>query len=173
MPEPEPLQRDSIATPIGELVIIADDQGRLRAVDWRDHEPRMLQLLARHCGKGGFALQARRNPGGLSAALRAYFKGDLAAINDLKVHTLGTDFQRAVWRVLRRIPCGATISYAELARRVGRPAARRAVGMANGSNPISVVVPCHRVIGADGSLTGYGGGIARKRWLLEHELARG
>ena len=173
MPEPERLQRDSIATPIGELVIIADDKGRLRAVDWTDHEARMLQLLARHCGKGGFALAARRDPGGSSAALRAYFKGDLAALDDLKVHTMGTDFQRAVWRALRRIPCGETISYAELARRVGRPTATRAVGMANGSNPISIVVPCHRVIGAEGSLTGYGGGIDRKRWLLEHEQARG
>lgn len=170
MPEPQTLQLDRIATPIGELVIIADGKGRLRAVDWSDHEPRMLQLLGRHCGKAGFVLIPRRNPGGLSAAMRAYFKGDLAVIDDLPVDTLGTDFQRAVWRQLRRIPCGETISYGDLARRIGRPAAMRAVGLANGSNPISIVVPCHRVIGSDGSLTGYGGGIQRKRWLLAHEL---
>jgi methylated-DNA-[protein]-cysteine S-methyltransferase len=83
----------------------------------------------------------------------------------------GTDFQRTVWQALRRIPCGTTISYGELARRIGRPAAVRAVGLANGANPVGVVVPCHRVIGADGSLTGYGGGIERKRWLLAHERA--
>lgn len=169
MPEPQDLQLDRIATPIGELVIIADGKGRLRAVDWSDHAPRMLQLLGRHCGKTGFVLSPRRNPGGLSAAMRAYFKGDLAVIDDLPVDTLGTDFQRAVWRQLRRIPCGETISYGDLARRIGRPAAMRAVGLANGSNPISIVVPCHRVIGSDGSLTGYGGGIQRKRWLLAHE----
>jgi methylated-DNA-[protein]-cysteine S-methyltransferase len=101
--------------------------------------------------------------------MRAYFAGNLTAIDDLPVATGGTDFQRQVWRALRQIPCGETISYGELARRIDRPAAVRAVGLANGSNPISVVVPCHRVIGSDGSLTGYGGGIERKRWLLTHE----
>ncbi len=85
--------------------------------------------------------------------------------------TDGTDFQRAVWRELRRIPSGKTISYAELAKRIGRPKAVRAVGLANRSNPISIVVPCHRVIGSDGSLTGYGGGMERKDWLLRHEGA--
>lgn len=173
MPEPLPLLIDRMATPIGELVIIADDKGRLRAVDWSDHEPRMLQLLARHCGKGGYSLTGRRDPNGLATALRAYFKGDLSAIDALPAETLGTDFQRAVWRQLRRIPCGKTISYAELAHRVDRPRAVRAVGLANGSNPISIVVPCHRVIGSDGSLTGYGGGMHRKQWLLEHERAIG
>jgi methylated-DNA-[protein]-cysteine S-methyltransferase len=167
------LQIDRIDTPIGELVVIADHAGRLRAIDWRDHEPRMLQLLARHCGKGGFELDERRDPGGLSTAMRSYFKGRHTAIEDLPVETLGTEFQRAVWRALRGIRCGETISYAELARRIGRPAAIRAVGLANGSNPISIVVPCHRVIGSDGSLTGYGGGIERKRWLLAHENATG
>ena len=83
--------------------------------------------------------------------------------------TAGTDFQREVWRALRGIPCGTTLSYGELARRIGRPNAVRAVGLANGANPIGVVVPCHRVIGSNGSLTGYGGGIERKRWLLDHE----
>jgi len=87
------------------------------------------------------------------------------------VQTAGTPFQRAVWRALREIPRGATESYSKLAQRIGRPTAVRAVGLANGSNPIGIVVPCHRVIGANGSLTGYGGGMERKRWLLEHERA--
>jgi methylated-DNA-[protein]-cysteine S-methyltransferase len=99
----------------------------------------------------------------------AYFSGELTAIDTLPVATGGTEFQRLVWSELRRIPCGASISYSELARRIGRPAAVRAVGLANGANPIGIVVPCHRVIGANGTLTGYGGGIERKRWLLAHE----
>ena len=84
----------------------------------------------------------------------------------------GTPFQRAVWAALRRIPAGETLSYGQLAAQIGKPKAVRAVGLANGSNPVGVVVPCHRVIGADGSLTGYGGGLPRKLWLLEHEGAR-
>lgn len=171
MPEPIALDIDRIATPIGELVIIADSKGRLRAIDWTDHEARLLQLLSRYCGKSGFTLHPRRDPGGLSTALRAYFKGDLCAIERLAVDTGGTDFQRSVWRELRRIPCGKTISYAELATRIGKPKAVRAAGLANGANPISIVLPCHRVIGSDGSLTGYGGGLHRKRWLLAHEQA--
>ncbi|MBK8159244.1 MAG: methylated-DNA--[protein]-cysteine S-methyltransferase [Rhodospirillaceae bacterium] len=173
VPEKLKLLIDRMATPIGELVVIADENGRLRAVDWSDHEPRMLTLLARHCGRAGYTLTRQPDPGGLSTALRAYFKGDLGAINKLKVETDGTDFQRAVWRQLRLIPCGKTISYADLAQRVEKPKAVRAVGLANGSNPISIVVPCHRVIGSDGSLTGYGGGLHRKQWLLEHERAIG
>ena len=90
-------------------------------------------------------------------------------IDTLKVATGGTEFQRTVWAALRGSPCGATWSYAQLARQIGRPSAVRAVGHANGSNPISIVVPCHRVVGANGTLTGYGGGLARKRWLLAHE----
>jgi methylated-DNA-[protein]-cysteine S-methyltransferase len=108
-------------------------------------------------------------PRTLTDALGAYFAGDLHAIDPLETRTGGTHFQQRVWTELRRIPAGGTITYGELARRIGRPAACRAVGLANGSNPISIVVPCHRVIGADGQLTGYGGGIARKRWLLDHE----
>jgi len=131
----------------------------------------MLELLGRYCGKAGFTLTPAKNPGGLSAALTRYFKGDLAAIDKLMTDTGGTDFQRKVWRELRRIPCGKTISYAELARRIGKPAAIRAAGLANGANPVSIVIPCHRVIGSDGSLTGYGGGLHRKEWLLSHENA--
>jgi methylated-DNA-[protein]-cysteine S-methyltransferase len=160
---------DRIATPIGELAIVVDELGRLRAVDWTDHDADMQRLLRLHYGKHGFSLRPAVNPRDLSTALAAYFAGDLAAIDALPVATGGTEFQRAVWRALREIRCGETVSYATLARRIGRASAVRAVGLANGSNPISVVVPCHRVIGSDGSLTGYGGGIERKRWLLAHE----
>ena len=162
---------DLIATPIGELAVVADEAGRLRAIDWTDHDSRMQQLLRRHYGANGFSLKPATNPGGLAAAMRTYFAGELGAIDNLPVATGGTEFQRTVWRALRQIPCGETITYAALARRIGRQAAMRAVGLANGSNPISIVVPCHRVIGSDGSLTGYGGGIERKRWLLAHEGA--
>lgn len=173
MPEPLHLLIARIATPIGELAIVADEDGRLRAVEWTDHDTNMRRLLRRHYGAGGFTLTPARDPAGLGTALRAYFAGELDAIADLPVATGGTEFQRQVWRALRKIPYGKTISYRTLASRIGRPTAVRAVGHANGSNPISVVVPCHRVIGTDGSLTGYGGGIARKRWLLAHEGAVG
>ncbi len=162
---------DRTATPIGELMVVADDEGRLRAIDWTDREAGMLRSLRLQYGPRGFALQPKRNPGGLTHAMAAYFKGDLGAIESLPVATNGTPFQRKVWRELRRIPAGATLSYAELARRIDRASAVRAVGHANGANPISIVVPCHRVVGSDGSLTGYGGGISRKRWLLAHEVA--
>jgi methylated-DNA-[protein]-cysteine S-methyltransferase len=169
MVEPLTLLIDRVKTPIGELAIVADEGGKLRAVEWTEHDDRMHRSFRLHYGEDGYALKKARNPAGLSAALRAYFDGELTAIDGLKVATGGTDFQKSVWKALRAIPCGETISYAALAQRVGRPKAVRAVGHANGDNPISVVVPCHRVIGTNGSLTGYGGGIARKRWLLAHE----
>jgi methylated-DNA-[protein]-cysteine S-methyltransferase len=165
------LRNDRLTTPIGELVVLTDRSGRLRAVDWTDHSDRLELLLERYYGSGGFTIEPGRDDFGHMAKFRAYFNGDLAAIETLPVETAGTAFQQIVWRALRDIPCGRTISYAELARRIGRPAAVRAVGLANGANPASIVVPCHRVIGANGSLTGYGGGIARKRWLLMHEAA--
>lgn len=163
------LFRDHLPTPIGDLIVIADAEGKLRAVDWTDYDARMTRLLDRAYGRNGYALQAKRDPGGLSSALRRYFKGDIAALATLPVAAPGTAFQSSIWRALRRIPDGTTISYAELARRIGKPKAVRAAGLANGQNPVSIVVPCHRVIGSDGSLTGYGGGLPRKRWLLEHE----
>jgi methylated-DNA-[protein]-cysteine S-methyltransferase len=163
---------DRIETPIGEMLIVADHDGNLRAVDWTDHETRMHRLLGLHYVEDGFRLEAARNPSRLTNAIGSYFAGELTAIDTLPVQTAGTSFQRAVWRALREINCGSTVSYAKLAERIGRPTAVRAVGLANGSNPIGVVVPCHRVIGADGSLTGYGGGIERKRWLLKHEGER-
>jgi len=107
----------------------------------------------------------------LTDAINRYFQGDLTAIDNLPTKTNGTPFQCEVWRALRSIPCGTTVSYMKLAKQIGRPAAVRAVGSTNGSNPVGIVVPCHRVIGSDGSLTGYGGGMERKLWLLNHEAS--
>jgi methylated-DNA-[protein]-cysteine S-methyltransferase len=163
---------DRVDTPIGELMIVADEAGNLRATDWTEYEVRMRRLLRLHYGKDGSTLEPTRNPNGLSSAIRSYFAGDLSVIDTLPVQTAGTPFQRQVWSALRGIACGTTVSYARLAERVGRPTAVRAVGLANGSNPVGVVVPCHRVIGSNGSLTGYAGGLERKRWLLEHESKR-
>lgn len=160
---------ETLATPIGELIVICDEEGRLRATDWTNYDKRMYRLLARHYGTDTFTLTLAQKRSMAALALAAYFDGDLLAIDSLPVDTGGTAFQRSVWRALRDIPAGQTVSYGELARRLGKPAAVRAVGLANGANPIGVVVPCHRVIGADGSLTGYGGGLERKRWLLNHE----
>lgn len=157
---------DHVDTPIGKLAVVSGS-GRLRAVGWTDGHARMERTL------DGVSIAPASDPWGLTAPLRAYFAGDVAAIDALPVEMHGTDFQRAVWRALREIPRGETISYGELARRIGRPAAVRAVGLANGANPVGIVVPCHRVIGANGKLTGYGGGLERKRWLLSHEQRGG
>ena len=166
------LNRELIPTPIGVIVLLTDARGRVRALDWDDYEARMQRFLRLHYGADGVTVSDRRGPSAARKTLEAYFAGDLDALDALEVETAGTPFQRAVWAALRGIPAGQTLSYGALAAQTGKPSAVRAVGLANGSNPIGVVVPCHRVIGADGSLTGYGGGLPRKRWLLEHEGAR-
>ena len=171
MVEPHKLRLDHLETPVGRLAIVADGDGRLCAVGWTDGHRRMERLLRGNPGGLAVSLVPESDPAGLTTALGAYFAGDLRAIDGLAVaFAAGTEFQRRVWQALRDIPCGETCSYGQLARRIGNPAAVRAVGLANGANPVGVVVPCHRVIGADGSLTGYGGGVERKRWLLAHEL---
>jgi methylated-DNA-[protein]-cysteine S-methyltransferase len=129
----------------------------------------MQLLLLRQYGKGAIQLTEASQPSAAGRSIQSYFEGDLDAIAGLPVAIQGTDFQRKVWHALRRIPVGQTISYGTLAASIGRPSAMRAVGLANGANPISVVIPCHRVIGANATLTGYGGGLDRKRWLLKHE----
>ena len=149
----------TIASPIGELLLASDGKsvtglymqnqkhGARRTRDWKRDDAALKQPRAQ---------------------LQAYFAGELRDF-ELPLAAEGTPFQQHVWRALCDIPYGETISYGELARRIGQPKASRAVGLANGQNPISIVVPCHRVIGANGSLTGYGGGLERKRWLLAHE----
>lgn len=180
------LKSETIATPLGELEIITDNQGQLRALEWADFHPRLLQLLVRHYGpdhslhpsatlvaksaaKPGFSLHQDNVEQSIRQRIQDYFAGDLAAIDALPVATAGTEFQRTVWKMLRAIPCGQIMTYGQMAAQLGNPGASRAVGLANGSNPISVVVPCHRVIGSNGTLTGYAGGVERKKWLLMHE----
>src|SRR5258708_5814452 len=124
---------DRVDTPIGEISIIADREGNLRVVDWADHETRMRRLLPLHYGEKGFMLEAARNPHGLTCAIGSCFEGELSAIDAWPVETGGTPFQREVWRALRNIPCGTTVSYAKLAKQIGRPTSVRAVGLANGS----------------------------------------
>lgn len=158
---------DRLKTPIGVALLVTDGDGVLRALDWEDHEPRMRQLLRLQCG--AVELKSARAPAAVRAALSAYFKGDLDRLDEIAWRVGGTPFQRKVWNALSGIRAGSTMSYGALAARLGAPRAMRAVGHANGSNPISVVVPCHRLIGADGSLVKYGGGLERKRWLLRHE----
>jgi len=167
---PDTLTLERLESPIGEALVVTDEAGRLRAFNWRDYEVRMRAWIARRYPKA--RLVEDRGPEPVRAGLLAYFKGDAKALDELPWRASGTVFQLKVWETLCTIPVGETLSYASLAERIGRPSAVRAVGLANGANPISLVVPCHRVIGADGSLTGYGGGLPRKRWLLAHEGAR-
>ena len=157
---------DEISSPLGSIAIAARS-GRLCALEFGGARL-ARQLAARY---PDVPRRRVRNPFGLSVKVRAYLAGDLAVVDRIPVETGGTPFQQRVWRALRRIPAGRTMSYGELARRLGVGAAR-AVGAANGRNPISLVVPCHRLIGGDATLTGYGGGLWRKRWLLRHEGAR-
>lgn len=164
---------ERMPTPCGDLLIATDEEGALRGLDWVDHEIRLRQLLRQQYPRDSVQLTApTRAVSDASRMLGSYFAGDLRAIDAIRVSTGGTPFQREVWAALRTIPAGQTLSYGALAQRLNRSSAVRAVGMANGANPVSIVVPCHRVIGADGSLTGYGGGLPRKRWLLEHEGVR-
>jgi methylated-DNA-[protein]-cysteine S-methyltransferase len=144
-----------IDTPLDPLLAVGDDDGRLTGL-WFDRAP---------------APESRRDDRAF-ATLReqvdAYFAGDLTAF-DVPLQMAGTPWQREVWQALQTVPYGQTMSYGELAARLGRPSAARAVGAANGRNPVSVIVPCHRLIGASGALTGYLGGLERKRWLIDHE----
>jgi len=172
-PSDDTLLIDQVDTPLGPFKLIADQAGRLHAAGWDDDQTNGRMERA-YTDNPRLRLVRASDPGGLTTAIQAYFAGDLGAIDALPIaETAGTPFQRLVWRALRTIPCGQTRSYGDIARQIGRPSAVRAVGLANGSNPIGVIVPCHRVIGASGKLVGYGGGIDRKRWLLAHERATG
>jgi len=154
---------DIIDTPIGRYRLTASERGLTQVT------PEIPNPPAEDAGPWSGA--ARRHLREARAALEAYFDGEHAPFDALAIASAGTPFQSDVWRALRCIPFGGTLSYGELARRVGRSGAARAVGLANGRNPLAIVVPCHRVIGATGALRGYAGGIERKRWLLRHEGA--
>lgn len=167
-PPPRQLQIARLKTPIGTALLVTDERALLRALDWTDHEDRLHRLLRRYYG-AGVALGTAKAPAALRTALDGYFAGDLKQLDGIACATAGTAFQRSVWTALRKIPAGRTMSYGVLAAKLGKPAAMRAVGAANGANPLSVVVPCHRLVGADGGLVKYGGGLERKRWLLAHE----
>ncbi len=158
-------------SPVGELLLIAtgDALVGLEFVEAGERARTLVRTLERHLG--AFEAQAHPDPAGAVTRLERYFAGDLAALDEQPVEPHGTEFQLAVWRALRTIRPGTTLAYHELAATIGRPEAMRAVGAANGANPIALFVPCHRVIAANHTLWGYGGGLERKRWLLAHEGA--
>lgn len=158
------LHRTALPSPVGVLTLVASDAG-LVAILWQDDAPSRVRI--------GEAMENVDHPilKATATQLGEYFAGTRMTF-DLPLHPHGTDFQRAVWQQLSAIPHGETRSYADIARALGQPTATRAVGAANGRNPLSIVVPCHRVVGSTGALTGFAGGIAAKRWLLAHEGAR-
>ena len=171
MQPPLAFKLERMASPVRTLLIVTDGEAQLRALHWEEGEQSLKLGLERHYGAGTLLRESHGPPSAACKALEAYFGGDLRAIDAIPVAGAGTPFQCDVWAALRHIPAGATLSYGALAAEIGKPKAVRAVGLANGANPIAIFVPCHRVIGADSSLTGYGGGLARKRWLLNHEGA--
>jgi len=159
---------ERIESPIGDI-LLAGEGDALTTLDFADCEERMEELLRLR-----FGAVDRSAAVGTKAAdrLNSYFRGELEALDEVEIAPNGTEFQQQTWTALRMVGPGETISYGGLAQRIGRPKASRAVGMANARNPIGLVVPCHRVIGTNGKLTGYAGGLERKRWLLQHEGAQ-
>jgi methylated-DNA-[protein]-cysteine S-methyltransferase len=159
-------------TPLGPMALYARGEALMGLTLDGGHGPEhpIERHLARHLG--ALTTRTHADAAAASSRLARYFAGDMCALDEQPVEMLGTEFQREVWRALRAIPAGRTRSYAELAQAIGRPTAVRAVAAANGANPVALFVPCHRVIAADGSLWGYGGGLQRKAWLLGHEGAR-
>jgi O-6-methylguanine DNA methyltransferase len=160
------LRIDRFASPIGEIIVVVDG-AQLCALDYGDCEERLFRLLYRRYGAS--PLVPVSNPHTYSTRILAYMAGDLRALDAIKVRTGGTPFQEQVWRALRTIPPGTVMTYGCMATYLGHPGAARAVGAANALNPVSIVLPCHRLVGSDGSLTGYAGGLERKAWLLRHE----
>jgi methylated-DNA-[protein]-cysteine S-methyltransferase len=158
-----------VHTPIDALTLAARN-GRLCVLHFGARENPVRQML--HRWYPGELIEHRRDPAGAATALAKYFSGQLDVLDGMDVEMNGTPFQKRVWDALRKVRAGQTASYAAIARLVGAPSAMRAVGAANGANPVAIVVPCHRIVGSDGSLTGYGGGLRRKEWLLRHEGQR-
>lgn len=166
---PVSLTTQTIETPIGAVVIATDEDAALYVVEFADCQARIEHWLSRHEKAGPFRLEAGSISPAIKHAFTRYFSGDVAALDALAVKFVGTPFHQQVWSRLRTIRPGGTLSYGAFAQQLGRPQSARAVGHANGANPLSIVVPCHRLVAADGALTKYGGGLARKRWLLDHE----
>lgn len=170
----KPLRLAKMASPIEEILLVTDGQ-TLVSLDYAGYESRLMRLLAKRYGNFNLAEPLANGHDftdfekDLIDRMGAYLEGDLTAIDPIPVNPGGTKFQAQVWQALRSILPGTVMSYGELARQLGNPKAVRAVGTTNSLNPISIVLPCHRVIGANGSLTGYAGGLDRKRWLLDHE----
>ena len=159
---------EAIASPVGDILIAGTDEA-LITLDFGDCRARMDELLESRFP--GATLEERPGFGGFAAAIQTYFDGDLHALEAIAVQPGGTPFQQLVWQALRVVGPGRTATYGDIAKKLGKPGASRAVGLANSKNPIALVVPCHRIIGADGRLTGYAGGLERKQWLLRHEGA--
>ena len=160
------LSLDRIDSPVGTVLLVTRP-GAMVALDFSDCTDRMLSYL--RLRYRDVDLVPASDPNGYSTRIRAYFDGDFSALDPIVVDAMGTEFQQRVWAALRLIRPGETRSYGDIAASIGQPTAARAVGMANSRNPIAIVVPCHRVIGSNSKLTGYAGGIHRKRWLLSHE----
>lgn len=159
---------DYIPSPVGKIVIVVDGD-MLCSLDFEEYTERMMRLLKRRYAE--VQLKQVDDPHGFSTRIRNYFAGDYDSLTAIPVNTGGTPFQQQVWTALREIPVGQTLAYSRLAARIGKPKAARAVGMTNSLNPVAIVLPCHRVVGCNASLTGYAGGLDRKRWLLGHENA--
>lgn len=157
---------DTLPSAIGDILLVSDGTS-LCALDFADYQSRLLALLNKRFA--AVTLTPCSNPQGFTACLKAYLDGDLHRLDQVPVNPGGTAFQQQVWLSLRQIPAGTVASYRELAETIGKPKAYRAVGMANSLNPVAIALPCHRVIGANGKLTGYAGGLERKQWLLHHE----
>jgi len=165
------LARTTIATPLGDMLALASDEG-LCALEFTGPEKRLPRLearLRRWFPPHEVVDQDTRTFARTRAWLAAYFDGTAADVGDLPIAMHGAPFETRVWHALLEIPPGKTMSYGAIAKKLGSAGASRAVGAANGANPIAIIVPCHRVIGSSGSLTGYGGGLDRKTWLLDHE----
>ncbi len=160
------LQLDSFDSPVGTILLVVDGQ-QVCSLDYADYEERMMTLLKRRYSS--VYLTPATDPYGYSSLVREYFAGNYAALDSIPTSTGGTTFQQSVWQALRTIPTGTTLTYGQLAAQLGKLTAYRAVGATNGLNPVAIILPCHRVVGADAALTGYAGGLERKQWLLQHE----
>ena len=153
-----------IETPLGTMYLAIAD-GALREAGFVETWARPVLEPDSESPDSGLSVEALH----VRDAVAAYFEGDVKAIDEIDIDPVGTEFQVAVWQAIREVPAGRTVSYQDIARAVGKPAAYRAVGTATGRNPVGIAVPCHRIVRADGGLGGYGGGLHRKEWFLEHE----